>query len=119
MALELSGWTGTKDLEQKSLASDAVKAGAQIIRCGRLKGGWVAPLIGLIYGETFASYMVSFNANCGRPIDPEAFKSYHHSSKVRAQNIMVLEEWKKCGKAAGYDVNELSHFLERISTVLS
>ena len=71
-------------------------------------------LIGLVYGNMFASQMVSFNAACATPIDPCAFRAYHHSTKVRAQNIMVLEEHVSRGEGGGYDMSDLMKFIKRI-----
>ncbi len=110
LALELSGWNGTEALKPESLGASAIKAGAQIIN-NCTDGGFVAFALSWIYGQYFASQMLAFNRKCASPIDPDAFRAYHHSSKVRAQNVMVLDEHVSRGRKNGYNTSDISAFV--------
>ncbi len=107
---ERAGWPDTSKLvEDRELMTLGARAMGEILSLP--EHGWRGKLASLLVGrKTLAKKLLGMERDC-RPLDYTAFNRCHHGTKVRAQNLLVMQHCAAAGKAAGKPMRALNELI--------
>lgn len=107
---ERAGWPDTSKLvEDEELMALGARAMGEILSLP--EHGWRGKLASLLVGrKTLAKKLMGMEHDC-RPLDYTAFNRCHHGTKVRAQNLLVMQRCAAAGQAAGKPMTALKELI--------